>query len=375
MMLRLRLTTASLALRRTLAVIYALAAPTALAQSYFDRYQLTPASPALEVGAQPLGVPAGPLGSAMARDRVLQRALQQAGHPLRVLPFQRGADMVSLLASERLEAGLLGDMPTLIGAAVGDTLVVGLVKQAPTALVASGDWQVQALAGKRIGYVPVSSAHHTLLQGLATAGLTESDVHLIEMRVNEMPDALARGEIDAFAAWEPATSLALAAGTRNRVVFRGQSSDYFVLNRAFAERNPEAARLLVAGYLRAINWMRRSQANVEQAVRWAVTDSEAFGSGNSAVSVAQMANIARRDLLDVPGAPTIIRRPGHRPLEAEFAFLAGQKKLPASAKRELLVAAFENDLLTSVQREQRRYAVEQFDYGNADDGQRASSSR
>ena len=150
--------------------------------------------------------------------------------------------MVGLLADQRLEAGLLGDMPTLLSASAGHVLVVGLVKQTSTSIVTAGITQIQALKSRRIGYVPISSAHHTLLQGLASAGLGEVDVKLVPLGIGEMNDALAKGDIDAFAAWEPAPSLALAQHAKNRVIYRGLTTDYFVLNRDFEKRSPEAAR-------------------------------------------------------------------------------------------------------------------------------------
>lgn len=347
----------------TLATLATLAAPAASAADYFDAYGLSPASPALDIGGQPLGYPSGLLSSVIARDRVLAGALAKLGQPLKAHDFRRGADMVPLLGDGRIEAGLLGDMPTLLATASGDGVVVGLVKQAATALVARGSWQVQALAGKRIGYVEYSSAHHTLLQGLAAGGLSERDVTLVALRIDEMAPALARGDIDAFAAWEPAPSLALAADSSNRIVFRGQSTDYFVLNRAFALAKPEAARQLIAGYLRAIRWLRASQRNVESAAGWVLDDAERFAGTPQAATAAQVVRITQRDLLDVPGAPGIVRRPGEEPLAAQFAFLQGLGKLPATASPTHLKTAFAYDGLAQVLREPRRYALETFDYG------------
>ena len=332
------------------------------AAEYYDDYPLHAASPALDLGGQPLGYPSGMLSAVMARDLILRAALEKAGTPLASHAFRRGADMLGLLGDQRLEAGLLGDMPTIISAARGDVVIVGLVKRAATALVARGDWQLGALAGKRIGYVEASSAHHTLLQGLAAAGLNEQQVTLVKLRIDEMPGALERGEIDAFAGWEPAPAVALAASERNHIVFRGISTDYFVLNTAFVRNSPEAARLLVAGYLRAINWMRLSQRNQEQAARWTLADAAALNSASAEVSVSHMASIARRDLLDVPGAPAVVHRASLAPLQAEYEFLARLGKLSAGATPQNLAAAFAYDGLSRVVAGARLYRINEFDY-------------
>ena len=330
--------------------------------NYFDAYGLAPDSPSVDLGVQPLGYPSGVISTVMRHDRILQKALSDARLPLKVHPFQRGADMVGLLGERRLEAGLLGDMPTLLTASVGQVWIVGLVKQTSTALVAKGGAQVSSLAGKRIGYVEVSSAHHTLLQGLASAGLNESQVKMVPVRVDEMPDALERGDIDAFAAWEPAPSLALARNGANRIVFRGLSSDYFVIERAFAKRHPEAALQLVAGFLRAIEWMQRSQRNVEKAASWALAEAQAFSGRAVGLSTGQIVAITRREILDIPSAPAIPMGPNNTPLKTEFQFLSKLSKLPAGARWEQVESAFGYDGLARVLGDARKYQVATFDY-------------
>jgi len=331
-------------------------------QSYFEAYGLATDSAPVDVGVQPLGYPSGVISSVMLRDRLLQKALAGTTGPLKTHPFQRGADMVGLLAQRRLEAGLLGDMPTLLSVSVGKTAVVGLVKQTSTAIVAKDVNQVKGLVGKRIGYTELSSAHHTLLQGLTSAGLDESRVMLVPLRVDEMPDALERGDIDAFAAWEPAPSIALSRNKSNRIVFRGLSSDYFVIEREFAQRKPEAALQLTAGFLRAIAWMQRSQRNVEKAAGWVMADGLAFTGKPATVPIAQVVAITRREILDIPAAPAIPVNKDNLPLRNEFQFLTQLGKLPAGAQWSHVQSAFAYDGLARVLAEPRKYQTTTFDY-------------
>ncbi len=334
----------------------------AVAEEYYERYGLSPASPTIDLGVQPLGYPSGVISAVMQRDRILKKALADAGQPLKAHPFLRGADMVGLLATQRLEAGLLGDMPTILAASTGNVWVVGLVKQTSTAIVARGDVQVGGLIGKRIAYVAFSSAHHTLLQGLASAGVSDTQVKLISLRIDDMPGALERGEIDAFAAWEPAPTIALGNSDKNRIVFRGQSTDYFVLERDFEKRQPEAARHLVAGFFRAIEWMRRSQTNLDKAARWVLADAEKMSGKPTALSIAQIGAITRREILSVPSSPVILESPGTTPLANEYQFLAKQEKLPAGAKQENVLAAFRYGGLAHVLADAKKYQLRTFDY-------------
>lgn len=332
-------------------------------ESYVDKYGLNRNSPAIDMGVQPLGVPSGVLSSVMRRDRILLEKLKGMGSPLLTYPFLRGADMLPALADGRLDAALLGDMPTLMSAASGKVLIVGLVKQSPTAIVARGRAQVGALAGKRIAYVEASSAHQTLLQGLSSAGLSEKDVKLVPMRVDEMPAALERGEIEAFAAWEPAPSVALANSGANRIVFRGSSTDYFVVSRVVAQRSPQAVNVLVAAYVRAIEWLRVSRHNQEKAAQWVKDDAEAFSGKKSDISVEQIAGITRKELLSIPSAPRIIVNPrAQPPLKVAFDFLKGLGKLPADASWANVESAMDNDILPNIMADARLSETGRFDY-------------
>lgn len=332
------------------------------AQEYFDHYGLSPASPAVDLGVQPLGYPSGVISSVMQRDRLLKKALAEVKLPLQTHPFRRGADMVGLLANRRLEVGLLGDMPTLLAASTGSVWIVGLVKQSPTAVVARGDTHIAGLAGKRIGYVETSSAHLTLLQGLASAGVGETQVRLVPLGVGDMPEALERNDIDAFAGWEPATTIALGKSDKNHTVFRGMTTDYLVIERGFEKQHPQAALQLVAGFMRALEWMRRAPAHLDKAARWAMADTASFSGKPPALSAAQIAGITRREILEVPSAPTILLRPGAPPLKQEFEFLLKLGKLPAGASWSAVEAALGYEAMARVLADAQTFPWRTFDY-------------
>lgn len=350
-------------LQRGTALALASLAGSAWAQGeYIAQYGLRPGSSELDLGTQPLGVPSGVVSAVMRRDRILQAALAELKTPLRSFAFRRGADMLPLLADQRLEAGLLGDMPTLLTAASGDVWIVGLVKQTATALIARNNMVVGQLAGKRIGYVEASSAHLTVLQGLQAAGLSEQQVQWVAMGVADMPQALEDGRLDAFAAWEPFTTIALNKNPRNHIVFRGASADYFVLSRSFARQQPQAALELIAGFARALEWMRESQGNLEQAARWSMAESAAFSGIAPALTSAQVRAITRRELLDIPSAPALLDGGGPPRLKAEFEFLRRLGKLPPTAGWAQVEAALAYDGLASVQSDERRFRLHTYDY-------------
>ena len=60
------------------------------------------------------------------------------------------------------------------------------------------------LRGKKIATSLNSSAHFYIVKTLQSVGLSEPDVTVVGMTPPEMPAALARGDVDAVAIWEPA---------------------------------------------------------------------------------------------------------------------------------------------------------------------------
>ena len=69
---------------------------------------------------------------------------------------------------------------------------------------------VADLKGKKVGVEIGFVGHLLLLDALSQAGLSESDVELINVPTNETPQVLASGEVDAIVAWQPNSGMALS---------------------------------------------------------------------------------------------------------------------------------------------------------------------
>ena len=69
---------------------------------------------------------------------------------------------------------------------------------------------VADLKGKKVGVEIGFVGHLLLLDALSQAGLSETDVELINVPTNETPQVLASGEVDAIVAWQPNSGMALS---------------------------------------------------------------------------------------------------------------------------------------------------------------------
>ena len=63
--------------------------------------------------------------------------------------------------------------------------------------------------GKKIGVELGFVSHLLLLNGLQKAGLSESDVELVNVPTHQTPQTLASGDVDAIVAWQPNSGQAL----------------------------------------------------------------------------------------------------------------------------------------------------------------------
>lgn len=321
----------------------------------------------IDLGTQPLALPEGSVSELLPRDQVLARQLAAGGVRVVAHPFLKGRDLYQFMAQGRLEAGLLGDMPAITAAANGDVVIVAMVKQGVSSIVASKPMLVKELKGKRVATGLGSTAHFTLLNALENEGLSEQEVTLVGMELNEMPAALAEGRIDAFCAWEPTPSLALASHPEFRLVHRGLNYSFLCLRRDFAAAHPDQARQLAAAVVRGSNWMRIG-GNLERVAGWTRASAAEFQRKPYLLKEEQMIAITRRDLLNIPAAPQIPERllRENELLWKEFNFLRRAGKIPEGTEWSKVRSAFDLDLLRTVQSDRKGHLLDRFQYRGQD---------
>jgi NitT/TauT family transport system substrate-binding protein len=118
------------------------------------------------------------------------------------------------------------------------------------------------LKGKRVMVPRYTSANYYVVAMLRNVGLTEDDVQLVALPpaqggvtgMDQMSDALLRGDVDAIAMWEPEPGDAIQALGDDAVVFQDRSVYREVFNlhaTATALRDPAQRRSIVA-FVRAV---------------------------------------------------------------------------------------------------------------------------
>lgn len=334
------------------------------AHPIYSKYSFGKGHDIIDVGVQPLWIPTSMIAETMSRDVVMRDAMAQRGLTIRFHSFLKGSDVNYFLLRGDLEVGVGGDMPALSAAAAASVRIVALMQQGFCSIVARKRMLLSELRGKRIGYAFGSNAHYALLQTLADAGLTEKDVRLVPMDVNQMPGALGRKAIAALAAWEPTPTIALARVEGSVVIHRSLSSGYLYFARGFYDHRPEAVRHIIASELRALRWLRREEQNLLRASQWAQVSGRSLSGQAPTLTEQQHLTLARADLVGITSTPFMPRldlEAGGR-LFQEFIFLKRLGKTPAGSSWSQVKGCFDLSIIESIVSSASRYKLDSFKY-------------
>jgi NitT/TauT family transport system substrate-binding protein len=111
------------------------------------------------------------------------------------------------------------------------------------------------LKGKRIATQRGSAVHFFLHLFLLENGISEQDIDVSFMKAGELPEALARGDIDAFSMREPYIGQARALLGNNAVVFAAPGlyvqTDQVVIANDFMSERPDAATKILRALVKA----------------------------------------------------------------------------------------------------------------------------
>lgn len=192
-----------------------------------------------------------------------------------------GATAVQMVSSGDVQGALLSTM-ALINARSSGLPVIGVADiqsafaEAPLEQFYvrkdSGINSVADLKGKKIAINLVkSSFHYTWLMALQNAGLSEDDVHFVNLSFDQQQAALERGDVDAIGLMQPYTKSARESDdlkllyTDVDAFGEKQFCEIFV-NSVWAENNPEEAKAFVEGIAKATDWIQDNQDEAKEII-------------------------------------------------------------------------------------------------------------
>jgi NitT/TauT family transport system substrate-binding protein len=198
------------------------------------------------------------------------------GTIIEVVPMTDSTAIKNAVVNGDVEFGVLGIPSVLAGISQNEDIkVIASAADGGTGIVGNEEIQdVEELSGKKVGYVPGSSQEILLRQTLAQAGMdADTDVELVNIGFADMPDALERGDIDAFSSAEVGPSIAILNGA-HRIVSPyetpiGKVNIGLATTGALIESDPELVQRIVDTHVQATDhllddeetWTAGVQAN------------------------------------------------------------------------------------------------------------------
>jgi len=136
----------------------------------------------------------------------------------------------------------------------------------------SGINSIADLKGKTVAInVVKGSFHYTWLMALASAGLKETDVDFIILPFDQQEIALANSRVDAIGLMQPYVLHAKRNGDLKILynaldIFGPKQFSTHVVNKIWADNNPEQARGFVAALVEAVAWVQANQNEAKEII-------------------------------------------------------------------------------------------------------------
>ncbi|HEV7583463.1 MAG TPA: aliphatic sulfonate ABC transporter substrate-binding protein [Mycobacterium sp.] len=203
------------------------------------------------------------------------------------------------LRSKALDVGSTAGSAALVARANGSPIkAVDLFAGGEwTALLVAKDSPINSVAdlkGKKVAVTKGTDPYFFLLQSLATAGLSPSDIEIVNLQHADGKTALERGNVDAWSGLDPFIAQTIQQ-SGSRFIYRNPSFNSYGFVDAredFIAAHPEAVQAVVDSYEEARKW---AKAHPDQLA--ALLASQA----NIALSVAQ--EELTRTLVDIDPVP------------------------------------------------------------------------
>jgi ABC-type nitrate/sulfonate/bicarbonate transport system substrate-binding protein len=202
-----------------------------------------------------------------------QDLFKKAGGNVNIHTFDSGKTTRDAMIANRIDIGVIGATPFVIGAAKGELMAIGIALYGAKTLsvvAKSGIKSVADLKGRKVGS-QLGSATDFVFQNkiLPKFGLSKSDVQIINVQFQNHLSALAAGSIDAFAGVEPFPSIAEVEKLGTVLV---DYSDFdlqpiiLAANRSIVEGKREAVIAFLRGWLAGVKVFKEHRDQATQIV-------------------------------------------------------------------------------------------------------------
>lgn len=200
-----------------------------------------------------------------------QGFFEEVGINVELVQFQGGPAEIAAMSSGDIDIAQIGHGAHAL-CIEGQAEIFGLDLYGKSDVVMGnrekGIEKIEDLKGKTVAVTAGTSSEIVLDLALQDAGITRSDIEVVEMDANGAVSAMVNGHIDACATWSPSTNI-IQEQMGDKVITLADNSDFFdrvafpgsfIVTDSFAEKNQDAVIRFYAAILKGMDYRK---ANVE----------------------------------------------------------------------------------------------------------------
>lgn len=201
---------------------------------------------------------------------------RKAGANVTIYKFDGGKATRDAMVANRVDVGVLGATPFIVGAAKGDMVGIGAAMYAGKTLAViagtkSGIAKIEDLKGRKVASQLGSSTDSVFQNKILPAfGLTGADVQIVNIPHQNHVAALAAGSVDASALVEPYVAVAEVEGLAKVLVDYSKYDITPVIltaNRSAVDDKREAVVALLRGWLAAVDVLTKEPERAAEIVQ------------------------------------------------------------------------------------------------------------
>ena len=198
---------------------------------------------------------------------------QRNGLDVTVNTGPSGSAMIAFLVGNQINAAY-GAEQAGVSAHLVDANVVAVAEGTALlrwiSVLGRGIADMDGLKGKRVGVARGTGSETFWLSVVAKLNLNPADYTIVNVEAPEMVAALERGNIDAFAVWEPWPTRAMRAIPNTRILVSNEQiqivRNYVYMNKGWAEANGEATQRFMRAMVQAQEFCDSNPAEAAQQV-------------------------------------------------------------------------------------------------------------
>lgn len=193
----------------------------------------------------------------------LAKKLKAKGYQVVFKEFSDGAALMTALKSGAIDYARVGDTPPVTAKASGTDIALiatGATKEYGSGILVgknSGITSLKQLKGKTIAYQKGTAAQYLIMQALKKAGLSTSDVKLVNMDQSSASVAFAKGSVDAWVTWDPYTATA-QVNNNAKLLTNGtglsKNRDFLISTQSYAKNHTSLSKLLTTALNDDMTW-------------------------------------------------------------------------------------------------------------------------